>query len=77
MEGFGVHAFKWGNKDGQVVYVKYHWKPLQGVKNLTAEEAREIGGRDFNHATRDLYEAIEAGNFPQWDLYVQILDPKD
>jgi|UPI00040CFD8F catalase len=77
MEGFGVHAFKWVNKDGQVVYVKYHWKPLQGVKNLTAEEAREIGGRDFNHATRDLYEAIEAGNFPQWDLYVQILDPKD
>lgn len=77
MEGFGVHAFKWVNKHGQVVYVKYHWKPLQGVKNLTPEEAREIGGRDFNHAPRDLYEAIEAGNFPQWDLYVQILDPKD
>lgn len=77
MEGFGVHAFKWVNAEGKVVYVKYTWKPLQGVKTLTAEEAQVIGGKDFNHATRDLYEAIERGDYPQWDLYVQILEPKE
>ncbi|MBA4493552.1 catalase [Paenactinomyces guangxiensis] len=77
MEGFSVHAFKWVNAEGKVVYVKYHWKPLQGVRNFTAEEAREVQGKDFNHATRDLYEQIAKGNFPEWDLYVQILPPED
>lgn len=77
MEGFGVHAFKWVNDKGEVVYVKYHWKPLQGVKTLTAEEAAEIQARDFQHATRDLYEAIERGDYPVWDLYVQIMPPAD
>lgn len=76
MEGSSVHAFKWINTAGEVVYVKYHWKPQQGVKNLTAAEAREIGADDFNHATSDLYEAIERGDFPRWDLYVQILEPE-
>ncbi|RFB35946.1 catalase [Brevibacillus sp. VP] len=73
MEGFGVHAFKWVNAEGQVVYVKYHWKPAQGVKNLSAQEASEIQAKDFNHATRDLYDHIEAGDFPKWTLYVQIM----
>ncbi|MBO8163796.1 MAG: catalase [Brevibacillus sp.] len=76
MEGFGVHAFKWVNSSGDVVYVKYHWKPLQGVRCLTSKEAQEIGGRDFNHATRDLYEAIERGDFPEWELHVQIMKPE-
>ncbi|RAP29738.1 Catalase [Brevibacillus laterosporus] len=73
MEGFGVHAFKWVNARGHVVYVKYHWKPAQGVKNLSAKEASEIQAKDFNHATRDLYDHIEAGDFPKWTLFVQIM----
>ncbi|SFI62102.1 catalase [Thermoflavimicrobium dichotomicum] len=77
MDGFGVHAFKWVNKKGEHVYVKYHWKSLQGVKTLTAEEAEVIGGKNHSHATEDLYQAIEAGHYPKWDLYVQILHPED
>ncbi|MFC4076798.1 catalase [Salinithrix halophila] len=77
MEGFGVHAFKWINAEGKITYVKYHWKPLQGVKNLTAEEAARVQAKDFQHATRDLFDNIEKGNYPMWDLYVQLMDPKD
>lgn len=77
MEGFGVHSFKWINAEGKMVYVKYHWKPLQGVRNLTPDEIPKIQGKDFNHATRDLFNNIEKGNFPEWDLYVQIMDPSD
>lgn len=73
MNGFGVHAFKWVNAEGKVLYVKYHWKSLQGVVNLSADEAREVQGRDFNHATRDLFDNIEKGNFPQWELHVQMM----
>ncbi|NOJ69986.1 catalase [Paenibacillus alvei] len=75
MDGFSVHAFKWVNADGNVIYVKYTWKSLQGVRSLTAEEAELIQAKDFNHATRDLYESIEAGEFPEWDLHVQMIDP--
>lgn len=77
MRGSSVHAFKWINEYGNTVYVKLRWVPKEGIKNLSAEEASEIQGRDFNHATRDLYESIENGNFPEWDLYVQVLDPAD
>lgn len=73
MDGFGVHAFKWINREGRVQYVKYHWKSRQGVRTLTSEEAAAIQARDFNHATRDLHEAIERGDYPQWDLYVQLM----
>lgn len=75
MDGFSVHAFKWVNEEGKVVYVKYTWKSLQGVRSLTAEEAEHIQAKDFNHATRDLYESIEAEDFPEWDLYVQMIEP--
>ncbi|MGG1555781.1 catalase [Paenibacillus ferrarius] len=77
MNGFGVHAFKWVNAVGNFVYVKYHWKPHQGVRNLNKSEVAEVQGRDFNHATRDLYEAIARGDFPRWDLFVQLLQPED
>lgn len=76
MDGFSVHAFKWVNAEGRVRYVKYTWKSLQGVRCLTAEQATEVGGQDFNHATRDLYQAIEAGQYPEWDLYIQMMDPE-
>ncbi|MBH5319818.1 catalase [Paenibacillus sp. GSMTC-2017] len=76
MDGFGVHAFKWINDAGKQTYVKYTWKSLQGVRNFTAQEASEMQAKDFNHATRDLYEAIELGNFPQWELHVQLMPPE-
>ena len=70
-EGFGVNTYKWVNADGEAVLVKYHWIPKQGVRSLTQAEADKI--IDFNHATRDLYEAIERGDYPEWELRVQIM----
>ncbi|MDR0271648.1 catalase [Paenibacillus sp.] len=77
MRGSSVHAYKWINEYGNTVYVKLRWVPKQGVKNLSREEAAQIQAGDFNHASRDLYEAIEHGDHPEWDLYVQVLDPAD
>ncbi|MFC0212539.1 catalase [Paenibacillus chartarius] len=77
MRGSSVHAFKWINASGNYVYIKLRWVPKQGIKNLSAAEAEAIQGKDFNHASRDLYEAIERGDYPEWDLFVQILDPAD
>lgn len=73
MQGSGVNTYKWVNDAGEAVLVKYHWEPLQGIRNLTQEQAQEIQGKNFNHATLDLYEAIERGEFPQWELNVQIM----
>jgi catalase len=77
MRGSSVHAFKWLNAYGNTVYVKYRWVPKQGIHNLTAEQASEIQGKDFNHASRDLYDSIANGDFPEWELFVQLLDPAD
>lgn len=77
MDGFGVHAYKWVNENGEVTYVKYKWKSLQGEKNLTAEEAALIQSQDFQHATVDLFENIKIKNFPSWELYVQLLKAED
>ncbi|MCU6710723.1 catalase [Paenibacillus sp. J5C_2022] len=76
MDGFGVHAFKWINGEGKVAYVKYTWKSKQGVRNFTAKEASEMQAKDFNHATRDLYAAIEQGDYPSWELHVQLMPPE-
>lgn len=73
MVGNGVHAFKWVSEKGEVTYVKYNWSPKQGERNLTQEEADSIQTTQIEHATLDLYDAIQAGNYPQWDLYVQLL----
>ncbi|RLZ09173.1 catalase [Faecalibacter macacae] len=77
MVGNGVHAYKWVNAKGEVTYVKYHFKPAQGERNLTAEEASKIQATNIEHATLDLYNEIEKGNFPKWDLYVQMLKRED
>lgn len=77
MDGFGVHAFKWINAKGKMMYVKYTWRSKQGVKNLSAAEVQEVQGRDFNHATRDLHDHIEQGDFPQWELNVQLMPVED
>jgi len=73
MQGSGVNTYKWVNKAGEAVLIKYHWEPLQGIKNLTQAQAEEIQGKNFNHATQDLYQAIERGEFPEWELCVQIM----
>jgi len=73
MQGSGVNTYKWVNADGQAVLVKYHWEPKQGIKNLTQAEADEVQGKNFNHATQDLYEAIERGDYPEWELCVQFM----
>jgi len=75
MDGFGVHTFKWINNREDEMLVKYHWKCSQGVESLMDEEAQALGGRDNKHATRDLYTSIAAGEFPEWILHVQVMDP--
>lgn len=75
--GFGVHAFKWVNEKGEVVYVKYKWTSLQGVKNMTADEAKKVQAEDWQHATVDLFENIKKGNFPAWELSVQMIKAAD
>lgn len=74
MDGSSVHAYKLVNKDGKFVYVKFAWKSQQGVKNHDPKEAERVQGKDFNHMSRDLIENINAGNFPKWDLYLQVLE---
>jgi catalase len=75
--GFGVHAFKWINAKGQARYVKYTWTSLQGVENLTAQQADDIGGKNQENLTQDLYTNLKAGNFPSWELSVQMLAPEN
>jgi catalase len=74
MQGSGVNTYKWVNAEGQGTLVKYHWEPLkQGIRNLTQEEAEMIQAKNFNHATQDLYEAIERKDYPEWELQVQLM----
>ncbi|UQX00134.1 catalase [Streptomyces sp. RerS4] len=72
MEGFGVHTFRMVNAAGESVLVKFHWKPKLGVHSLAWEEAQLIGGMDPDFHRRDLFDAIEAGAFPQWELGIQV-----
>lgn len=73
MEGFGVHTFRFINKSGQASFVKFHWKPLLGVHSVAWDEAQNISGKDPDYHRRDLWEAIESGAFPEWELGVQIV----
>ncbi len=73
MQGSGVNTYKWVNAEGQGTLVKYHFEPKQGIKNLLQTEADAIQATNFNHATQDLYDAIERGEFPEWEMYVQLL----
>ncbi|GMN27302.1 hypothetical protein TIFTF001_044105, partial [Ficus carica] len=77
MEGFGVHTFTIINKACKTTFVKFHWKPTCGVKSLLEEDAIRVGGTNHSHATQDLYESIDAGNNPEWKLYIQTVDPAD
>ena len=73
MEGSGVNTYKLVNDQGVAHLCKFHWQPKQGVRNLTSAQAAEIQGRDTSHATRDLYDAIERGDYPEWEFCVQIM----
>ncbi|MBL4953445.1 catalase, partial [Neobacillus sp. YIM B02564] len=72
MQGFGVHTYRMVNAEGQSVFVKFHWTPLAGTRSLVWEEAVKISGADPDFHRRDLWEAIEAGAFPEYELALQI-----
>lgn len=73
MQGNSVHAYKLVNASGHVTYCKFRWFPEQGVRNYTRKQAADMQAKDFNHATRDLYDAIAKGDFPKWTLAVQTM----
>ena len=75
MNGYSSHTFKWYNEKGEYFWVQYHFKTEQGIQNLTREESTKLKGEDPDHATRDLYEAIERGEYPSWRVEVQIMTP--
>lgn len=77
MEGFGVHTFRFVNADGKACFVKYHWKPLLGVHAVAWDEAQNISGKDPDFHRRDLWDAIDSGAFPEWELGVQIVPEED
>ncbi|MDO9372761.1 MAG: catalase [Ferruginibacter sp.] len=77
MEGFGVHTFRLINAEGASHFVKFHWKPLLGVHSVAWDEAQKISGKNSDFHREDLWKAIESGNFPEWELGVQIVPEAD
>ncbi|MGG4490445.1 catalase [Metabacillus idriensis] len=77
MEGFGVHTFRFVNEEGKGRFVKFHWKPKLGVHSLVWDEAQKLAGKDPDFHRRDLYEAIENGDYPEYELGVQIIEEED
>ena len=77
MEGFGVHTFRLINNKNKSSFVKFHWKPLLGMHSVCWDEAQKISGKDPDFHRRDLWEAIESGNFPEWELGFQIIPEED
>ena len=74
MEGFGVHSFRFVNQAGESTYVKFHWKPTSGMQSLVWDEAVKLNGADPDFHRRDLWDAIQQGDFPSWQLGVQLFD---
>ncbi|CAL2033682.1 unnamed protein product [Caenorhabditis brenneri] len=73
MNGYGSHAFKMVNKEGQPIYCKFHFKPTQGVKNLSAADANRLAGENPDYAIEDLFNAIEKKDFPEWTMFIQVM----
>ncbi|MBA2296675.1 MAG: catalase, partial [Actinobacteria bacterium] len=73
MDGFGVNTYRMVNAAGEAVLVKYHWKTQQGIESLTQEQANEIQATELGSASRDIFAAIEQGEYPQWELNAQIM----
>lgn len=76
VNGFGVHTYKLVAADGSFKYCKFHFKPVGGVKNMTPEDAAKTAGANAEYHTADLFNAIEKGDFPVWNVFVQVMDPK-
>ncbi len=74
MEGFGVHTFRFVNARGRSTFVKFHWKPKLGMQSVVWNEAVKLNGADADFHRRDLWNAIQAGDFPEWELGVQLFD---
>ncbi len=74
MEGFGVHTFRFINAKGEATFVKFHWKPKQGLQSVMWNEAVKINGADPDFHRRDLWNAITSGDYPEWELGVQLFD---
>jgi catalase len=77
MDGFGSHTFQWINAKDERVWVKFHFKTNQGIKNFTSQEAAVHAGQDSFYCQHDLYESIEKGNFPSWKIFVQIMPDEE
>lgn len=76
INGFGVHTYTLNKADGSYVYVKWHFKPEGGIKNMDADTALRLAGTDPDYHVKDLYKAIEAGDYPTWIVYVQVMTPE-
>jgi len=75
MEGFGIHTFRLVNEAGKSRFVKFHWKPVgNAVHSLIWDEAQKVSGKDADFNRRDLFDSIEAGIFPEWELGIQIVE---
>jgi catalase len=77
MQGYGSHTYQWINAAGERFWVKYHFHTNQGVENLTGDEAERLAGENADYYIQDLYENIAEGNFPSWDLFVQVMPYED
>ncbi|MGI5229787.1 catalase [Actinoallomurus sp. CA-142502] len=77
MQGFGVHTFRLVNEAGEGTFVKFHWKPKLGTHSLVWDETQKIAGKDPDFNRRDLWEAINDGDFPEWELGVQLVPESD
>src|SRR6195256_4673507 len=77
MEGFGIHTFRFVNAKGKSRFVKFHWKPVLGVHSVVWDEAQKISGKDPDFHRRDLWEAIESGSFPEWELGLQVVEEEN
>lgn len=77
MEGFGIHTFRLINAEGKATFVRFHWKPVAGKASLLWDESQKLTGRDPDFHRRDLWEAIEAGDFPEYELGLQLIPEED
>jgi catalase len=77
MQGFGVHTFRMINEEGRARFVKFHWTPTLGVHSLVWDEVQKLAGKDPDFNRRDLWENIEMGNYPEFELGVQVIEPED
>lgn len=77
MQGFGVHTFRLINAEGKSRFVKFHWRPTAGTCSLVWDEAQKLAGKDTDYHRRDLWESIEMGDYPEWELGVQIVEEEN